>query len=97
MFVRSESVWNCDSCGKSGTPGVACIAQGATGRWCEVLSFCEACVNFGSDVGFCPSSASKLTPIEDAVKHACKTGSCDFWHLVPDDEHDRLVDAGYSW
>ena len=68
-FVR-----NCDSCGED-ADGIACLAQGATGRWCEVLSFCASCAD---EQGLEASHS-----FADATVEADMTGRCDFWHLHP--------------
>jgi len=43
MIIHSEQAsGKCDSCGK-GNATLGCVAQGATGRWCEVMWICEDC------------------------------------------------------
>ena len=41
-----SSNFNCDYCGEKSVPnikGYADVAQGASGRWCEVMWACDAC------------------------------------------------------
>ena len=44
MFVDNQSFSECDFCGTKKLSEYGAIARGATGRWCVVLSCCEACL-----------------------------------------------------
>ena len=42
--------FDCDTCGEIGVPnknGYSVVAQGATGRFCEVMWLCDTCGNNG--------------------------------------------------
>lgn len=49
MLVK---IWfqGCDMCGGSHNAKQSYVAQGATGRWCPVLSVCDDCVPEGETV-----------------------------------------------
>lgn len=66
-------IHSCDSCGVD-ADGIACLAQGATGRWCEVLSFCAECAG--------EQGLEANETFASAVEHANENGRCDFWHLA---------------
>lgn len=45
MIVNGQNWNDCDCCGKPKTAHYGAVAQGATGRWCVVLSVCDDCLD----------------------------------------------------
>lgn len=47
MLIKKSFPSECDACGAPGPHplGAAAMAQGATGRWCEVLWLCRTCAD----------------------------------------------------
>jgi len=47
MLIKKSFASECDTCDAPGPHphGAAALAQGATGRWCEVLWLCRTCAD----------------------------------------------------
>lgn len=79
MFI-TRVIPECDYCNtrfNSHVPGYAALSRGATGRWCEVMWFCQTCI---SDA----LAAEACTPETAAMKILCGiVGSPGDWPDFP--------------
>lgn len=69
MIVNGQQWSDCDMCGEKKRSEYGYLAQGATGRWCVVLSSCKDCL---------PADATILTPEEATAECIKRGGSPDF-------------------
>ena len=72
MIIESQqAIGKCDNCEKNNATHGA-VAQGATGRYCEVMWICKACA-----IKWAGGEENILT-YEDALKKCEKDGYPDF-------------------